>query len=56
MALVRWNPWHEIDTLQSQINRLFDEALVPTTRREDRGFLKVPAGEMNQDLRRAALN
>ena len=47
MALVRWNPWHENDTLQSQINRLFDEALVPTARRENRGFLKVPAAEMN---------
>lgn len=31
MALVRWNPWQEIDTMQRQINNLFERSLVPTT-------------------------
>ena len=49
MALVRWNSWREIDTLQHQMNRLFGEALVPTTaEQENKGFLKVPAAEMNE--------
>ncbi len=45
MALVRWNPWREMATLQQQMNRLFDEALVPATGGE-RSFVRVPAAEM----------
>lgn len=48
MALVRWNHWREIEPLQRQMNRLFDNALVPTTRQENKGFLRVPAAEMNE--------
>lgn len=49
MALVRWNPWQEIDTLQRQMNRLFDSARVPnTTLPENKGFLRVPAAEINE--------
>lgn len=47
MALVRWNPWREIATLQQQMNHLFDDALVPTAGRE-RGFVRVPAAEMEE--------
>ena len=32
MNLVRWNPWREMTTLQSRINRLFDEPFFPTDR------------------------
>lgn len=45
MALVRWNPWREANTLQRQINRLFDETLVPAAVWE-RGLIRVPAAEM----------
>ncbi|BAU42436.1 MULTISPECIES: Hsp20/alpha crystallin family protein [Cyanophyceae] len=31
MALVRWEPFREIETLQRQMNRLFDEFLPATT-------------------------
>ena len=31
MALARWNPWQEVDTMQRQINSLFERSLVPTT-------------------------
>ena len=27
MALVRYNPWQEMNSLQRQLNRLFDDAL-----------------------------
>jgi HSP20 family protein len=47
MALVRWNPWREMATLQQQINRFFDEALVPATGGE-RSFVRVPAAEMEE--------
>jgi HSP20 family protein len=47
MALVRWNPWQEFSTLQQQMNRLFDEALVPANAGERR-FLRVPAAEIEE--------
>jgi HSP20 family protein len=47
MALVRWNPWREIATLQQQMNRLFDETLVPATGWE-RNLVRVPAAEMEE--------
>jgi HSP20 family protein len=47
MALVRWNPWREMATLQQQMNRLFDETLVPATGLE-RSLVRVPAAEMEE--------
>jgi HSP20 family protein len=47
MTLVRWNPWQELNTLQHQFDRLFDETLAPTTL-WPRGFAKVPAVEMEE--------
>ncbi len=47
MALVRWNPWREMATLQQQMNRLFDESLVPATGWE-RSLVRVPAAEMEE--------
>ena len=44
MALVRWNPWQEMNMLQRQLNQLFDEAVVPTNTWE--GLTKVPAAEI----------
>jgi HSP20 family protein len=45
MTLVRWNPWREIDNLQREFNRLFEETLVPATAWE-KGFTRVPAAEI----------
>ncbi|BAZ48548.1 heat shock protein Hsp20 [Nostoc sp. NIES-4103] len=47
MAIVRWNPWREIDTLQRQINNLFEDTRVPSTLLE-RGLIKVPAAEIKE--------
>jgi HSP20 family protein len=47
MALVRWEPFREIDTLQRQMNRLFDE-LMPTARETANGITFVPPAEMEE--------
>lgn len=44
MALVRWNSWQEIDTMQRQFDRLFEQ-IVPA-KVEPRNFIKVPAAEI----------
>jgi HSP20 family protein len=46
MTLVRWEPFREIDTLQRQMNRLFDDF---TLTKENRNGLKfVPAAELEE--------
>jgi HSP20 family protein len=47
MTLVRWNPWREIDTLQRQLNNLFEDSKV-TSEFLDRGLSKVPAAEIQE--------
>ncbi|WGV23294.1 Hsp20/alpha crystallin family protein [Halotia branconii] len=47
MTLVRWNPWQDMNTLQRQINRLFDEEMLPSTLVE-KGLSRVPAAELKE--------
>lgn len=47
MAIVRWNPWREIDTLQQQFNHLFDATLVPSADWGKR-FSRIPAAELEE--------
>jgi HSP20 family protein len=47
MALVTWNPWQEMNTLQRQINRLFEENMLPSTLVET-SFAKIPAAELQE--------
>ncbi|MDY6902371.1 MAG: Hsp20/alpha crystallin family protein [Cyanobacteriota bacterium] len=47
MALVRYNPWQEMNALQRSFNRLFDDMLAPEN--SDFGnFSKVPAAELSE--------
>lgn len=46
MAIVRWEPFREIDELQRQMNRLFDELIPLTERRTNFSFL--PAAELEE--------
>lgn len=46
MALVRWQPFSEIDSLQKEMNRLFDTLAPSTTEGLDSAF--VPAAEMEE--------
>lgn len=46
MALVRYNPWQEINALQRQLNRLFNEELPTANWGEFGNLAKVPAAEL----------
>jgi len=47
MALIRWEPLREMDSLQREMNRLFD-SLTPATDRGSNGVAFVPAAELNE--------
>ncbi|MCC5631500.1 Hsp20/alpha crystallin family protein [Nostoc sphaeroides] len=47
MTLVRWNPWREIDTLQRQLNNIFEDTRVASAFL-DGGLSKVPAAEIQE--------
>ncbi|NER00120.1 MAG: Hsp20/alpha crystallin family protein [Cyanothece sp. SIO2G6] len=47
MVLVRWNPSREIDTLQREMNRLFDDVLSPS-QSWDGMSQSVPAAELEE--------
>ena len=47
MALIRYNPWHEVNALQRSFNRLFDDMIAPDN--SDFGNIsKVPAAELSE--------
>ena len=48
MALVRYNPWSEMSSLQRQFNRLFDDALTPANWDDFGNLAKVPAAELTE--------
>lgn len=48
MALIRWEPFREIDSLQREMNRLFDNLTTTPTSREDREVAFVPPAEMHE--------
>ena len=43
MTIVRYNPWTEMNSLQRQLNRMFDDALTPANAAN---YSKVPASEL----------
>ena len=49
MTIVRYNPWREIDSLQRQFNRMFDNALTPDSTANFGNFSKVPAAELTEN-------
>ena len=46
MALVRYNPWQEMNSLQRQLNRLFDDTLTSDNWDNFGNLSKVPAAEL----------
>ena len=48
MALVRYNPWQEMNSMQRQLNRLFDDALNFDNQGDFGNFSKVPAAELTE--------
>ncbi|MEM7760993.1 MAG: Hsp20/alpha crystallin family protein [Cyanobacteria bacterium P01_A01_bin.40] len=49
MALVRYNPWQEMNSLQRQFNRLFDDALTPANWDDFGNLSKIPAAELTDN-------
>lgn len=49
MSLIRWEPFREVETLQREMNRLFN-SLTPTTfsNGEREGLAHIPAAEMTE--------
>lgn len=48
MAIVRYNPWSEMNSLQRQFNRMFDDVLTPATLADFGNFSKVPPAELTE--------
>ena len=48
MAIVRYNPWQEMNSLQRQLNRMFDDAMTPASFAEFGNLAKVPAAELTE--------
>ena len=48
MALVRYNPWSEMNSMQRQLNRLFDDALNFDNLGDFSNLSKVPAAELTE--------
>lgn len=48
MALVRYNPWQEMNSLQRQLNRLFDDALTSDNWGDFSNLSKLPAAELTE--------
>ena len=48
MALIRYNPWREMSSLQRQLNRLFDDALSPTHWDDFGNLSQLPAAELTE--------
>ena len=48
MAIVRYNPWQEMNSLQRQLNRMFDDVVTPASFAEFGNLSKVPAAELTE--------
>ncbi|MBE9170864.1 Hsp20/alpha crystallin family protein [Pleurocapsales cyanobacterium LEGE 06147] len=48
MAIIRYNPWQEMNALQRQLNRLFDDALMPDSWGDFGNMAKFPAAELTE--------
>ncbi|MEM8720279.1 MAG: Hsp20/alpha crystallin family protein [Cyanobacteria bacterium P01_G01_bin.39] len=48
MAIVRYSPWQEMNSLQHQLNRLFDDALTPQNWDNFGNWSTFPAAEITE--------
>lgn len=46
MAIVRYNPWQEMSSLQRQLNRIFDDALTPENWNDFGNWSSFPSAEI----------
>ena len=48
MTLVRYNPWREMNSVTSQLNRLFNDALISENSSNFNNLTRIPAAELTQ--------
>lgn len=48
MTLIRYNPWQDINSLQRQLNGLFDDALTGETWKDFNNVSKIPPAELSE--------
>ena len=48
MAIIRYNPWQEMSSLQRQLNRVFDDALAPERTNEFGNWSNFPSAEITE--------
>lgn len=48
MALIRWQPYREINTVRNQLDRLFDDVFAPISVAQQDWFTSVPAAEISE--------
>ena len=48
MTLIRYNPWQDINSLQRQLNSLFDDALTGETWKDFNNLSKIPPAELSE--------
>ena len=48
MAIVRYNPWQEMNSLQRQLNRLFDDALTTENWNDFGNWSSFPSAEITE--------
>lgn len=48
MTIIRYSPWQEMNSLQSQLNKIFDDVVTPAAVAEFGNFSKVPAAEFTE--------
>ncbi len=48
MSIVRYNPWQEMNSLQRQLNRLFDDALTPENWNDFGNWSNFPSAEISE--------
>ncbi len=48
MALIRWQPYREMNTVRHQLDRLFDDVLAPISAAQQDWFTSVPAAEISE--------
>jgi len=48
MTIIRYSPWQEMDSLQRQLNRIFDNVVTPESIAEFGNFGQVPGAELTE--------
>ena len=48
MTVIRYSPWQEMNSLQHQLNKIFDDVITPDSVAKFGNFAQVPAAELTE--------